>query len=79
MSIRLSDTHRLARGILIAANHSECGCLEYLDDSPAAIRAHHQFAYREVLAGKRDGKSLWRELKASNQYGVTRGPLAVIA
>jgi hypothetical protein len=24
----LPDTHRLARGILIAANHSECGCLE---------------------------------------------------
>ena len=35
--------------------------------------------YREVIAGERDGKSLWRELKASNQYGVTRGPLAVIA
>jgi hypothetical protein len=24
----LPDIHRLARGILIAANHSECGCLE---------------------------------------------------
>ena len=34
--------------------------------------------YREVLAGDRDGKSLWHKLKASNQYGVTRGPLAVI-
>ena len=27
---RLPDTHRLARGILIAANLSECGCLEPL-------------------------------------------------
>jgi hypothetical protein len=30
-SRELPDTHRLARGILIAANHSECGecgCLE---------------------------------------------------
>ena len=49
-----------------------------LDDSPAAIRRIISL-YREVLAGKRDGKSLWRELKASNQYGVTRGPLAVSA
>jgi hypothetical protein len=26
----LPDTHRLARGILIAANHSEWGCLLYM-------------------------------------------------
>jgi hypothetical protein len=52
--------------------------IEFLDDSPTAIRRIISL-YREVLAGKRDGKSLWRELKASNQYGVTRGPLAVIA
>lgn len=52
--------------------------IEFLDDSPAAIERTITL-YREVIAGERDGKSLWRELKASNQYGVTRGPLAVIA
>ena len=34
--------------------------------------------YQDVIAGRRDGKSLWRELKATNQYGVTRGALAVL-
>jgi U32 family peptidase len=51
--------------------------IEFLDDSPATVKRVITL-YREVLAGERDGKSLWRELKASNQYGVTRGPLAVI-
>ena len=52
--------------------------IEFLDDSPAAVERTITL-YREVIAGEREGKSLWRELKASNQYGVTRGPLAVIA
>jgi U32 family peptidase len=52
--------------------------IEFLDDSPAAVERTIAL-YREVIAGEREGKALWRELKASNQYGVTRGPLAVIA
>ncbi len=51
--------------------------IEFLDDSPEAVERTIAL-YREVLAGSRDGKSLWRELKAANQYGVTRGPLAVV-
>ncbi len=51
--------------------------IEFLDDSPAAVERTITL-YREVIAGKREGKALWRELKASNQYGVTRGPLAVL-
>ena len=31
--------------------------------------------YRDVLEGKNDGRALWRELRASNTMGVTRGPL----
>ena len=34
--------------------------------------------YRDALEGRRDAKGLWRELRASNQYGVTRGSLSVI-
>ena len=52
--------------------------IEFLDDSPATVERTITL-YREVIAGEREGKSLWRELKASNQYGVTRGPLAVLA
>jgi len=32
-------------------------------------------AYRDLVAGSRDGETLWREVKASNEFGVTRGPL----
>ena len=51
--------------------------IELLDDEPAAVKRVITL-YQEVIAGRRDGKSLWRELKATNQYGVTRGALAVI-
>jgi putative protease len=51
--------------------------IEFLDDSTAAVERTVRL-YRETLRGRRDGKTLWRDLKASNQYGVTRGPLAII-
>jgi U32 family peptidase len=51
--------------------------IELLDDEPAAVKRVISL-YQEVIAGHRDGKSLWRELKATNQYGVTRGALAVL-
>jgi putative protease len=56
---------------------ARCFRIELLDDDPKA--AERTIAlYQEVIAGRRDGKSLWRELKATNQYGVTRGALAVL-
>ena len=33
-------------------------------------------SYQSLLRGERDGDSLWRELKAQSQLGVTRGTLA---
>jgi putative protease len=33
-------------------------------------------AYQALLAGKREGADLWRELRAQSQLGVTRGTLA---
>lgn len=32
-------------------------------------------SYRDALEGRRDGATLWGELRASNIFGVTRGPL----
>jgi putative protease len=32
-------------------------------------------AYRDVLGGQGDGERLWKDLRASNLLGVTRGPL----
>jgi putative protease len=51
--------------------------IEFLDeDAPSVERILG--LYRDVLEGRRDAKKLWRDLKATGQYGVTRGPLAVL-
>jgi putative protease len=34
--------------------------------------------YQDALAGRRDAKTLWKALKATGNYGVTRGQLTVI-
>ena len=51
--------------------------VEFLDDDPASV-SRTLGLYSDALAGRRDVKHLWRELKAANRYGVTRGPLAVL-
>jgi putative protease len=51
--------------------------IEFLDDSPDAV-AQTIRLYRDALEGRREPRTLWRELKASSQYGVTRGALAIL-
>ncbi len=51
--------------------------VEFLDEEPAAVR-NILTLYQDALANRRDARGLWKELKASNQYGVTRGALAVL-
>jgi putative protease len=51
--------------------------VEFLDDSPNDI-ARILDLYRGAISGRLNAKNLWRELKATNQYGVTRGQLAVL-
>jgi putative protease len=51
--------------------------IEFLDDDPAAVERIIRI-YRDVLSARRDAKTAWRDLKASSQYGVTRGPLNVL-
>ena len=46
--------------------------IEFLDEDAASVERIIGL-YRDALAGRRDAKKLWRELKATNQYGVTRG------
>lgn len=51
--------------------------VEFLDEGPAAVQ-NILSLYQDALANRRDARQLWRELKASNQYGVTKGALAVL-
>jgi U32 family peptidase len=51
--------------------------IEFLDDEPASVqRIVH--LYQDAIAGRRAARDLWRELKATSQYGVTRGSLTVL-
>src|SRR5581483_5313744 len=51
--------------------------IEFLDDDPAAV-SRTLSLYAEALSGRRDARTLWKDLKALNRYGVTRGQLAVL-
>ncbi len=51
--------------------------IEFLDDSPSDVTRIIGL-YREALAGRREGKNLYRDLKATSKYGVTRGALAIL-
>ena len=51
--------------------------IEFLDDDARVACADHR-PLPGRLEGRREAKTLWRELKATNQYGVTRGPLTVL-
>jgi putative protease len=48
--------------------------IDLLRDSPAEAAALVD-RYRRVLSGEDDGRAAWRQLKALNQIGVTRGTL----
>jgi U32 family peptidase len=49
--------------------------VEFLHESPAEV-LRTLASYRQLLRGEISGPDLWRELKAHNQLGVTRGTLA---
>jgi putative protease len=51
--------------------------VEFLDDEPEAV-LRTLGLYGDALAGRRDAGPLWKELRASSRYGVTRGPLAIL-
>ena len=64
----------LPRFIARGARHLR---VEFLDDTPESVTKIIGL-YRDAIEGRRDAKGLWRELKATNQYGVTRGALAIV-
>lgn len=48
--------------------------VELLNEAPEAAKALIR-GYQELLEDRGDGERLWRDLRASNLLGVTRGPL----
>ena len=52
--------------------------LEFVDESPETVR-DVVMNYQSALAGQMDAKSLWKRVKATNQYGLTRGTLQIVS
>jgi len=48
--------------------------IDLLRETPAQVQPLIE-QYRRVLAGEGDGRTVWRQLRALNQLGVTRGTL----
>lgn len=61
----------------LLARHSRHLRIEFLDEGPEAV-ARTISLYSEAIAGRTDTRSLWRELKATSRYGVTRGSLSIL-
>jgi putative protease len=51
--------------------------VEFLDESAETVGATVAL-YAEAIEGRRDPRSLWRELRATSRYGITRGQLAIV-
>ncbi len=51
--------------------------VEFLDETAAEVERIAAL-YRQAIGSSRDSRTLWRDLRASSQYGVTRGSLAVL-
>ena len=49
--------------------------IELLRDAPASETARLLGLYTDLLAGRIDGPTVWKSLKAENRVGVTRGTL----
>jgi len=49
--------------------------IEFVDESPPQVIDAIE-KYDQLLKGKITGEQIWRELRAVNQLGVTRGQLA---
>jgi len=62
----------------LAATGAASFRLEFVDESPSTVREVVE-AYRDALAGRLEPRNLWRRVKASNQYGLTRGSLQIVS
>jgi putative protease len=51
--------------------------LEFLHEKPETVLKTMN-VYRDVLAEKKDPKHAWREIRANNQFGLTRGTLRLL-
>jgi putative protease len=69
-----SAAEHLSTLVALGARHFR---IEFLGEEADSVRRILGL-YRDATEGRRDPRGLWRDLKATSQYGVTRGQLAVL-
>ena len=69
-----SAAEYLPRFINLGTKHLR---VEFLNDTPNSVLRTIGL-YRDLLAGRCDAAKLWRELRATSKYGVTRGALNIL-
>ncbi len=52
--------------------------VEFVDEPSEVVRST-VVEYQSALAGSIDSKTLWRRVRATNQYGLTRGTLQIVS
>ena len=52
--------------------------LEFVDESPETVR-DVVMNYQSAMSGQLDPRALWKRVKATNQYGLTRGTLQIVS
>jgi putative protease len=73
-SVPQSAAEFLPRMLALGLRHFR---VEFVRESAAQTRALLD-QYRRVLCGEENGRDLWRQLRALNQLGVTRGTLQLV-
>lgn len=52
--------------------------LEFVDEPPDVVR-ETVMNYQSAMSGTMDPRTLWRRVRATNQYGLTRGTLQIVS
>jgi putative protease len=70
-SLAQTGAEHVSRLVGLGARHFR---IEFLNETPGQV-AETISTYRQLLEGRINGSQVWRELKALNQLGVTRGQI----
>jgi putative protease len=70
-SLAQTGAEHVSRLVGLGARHFR---IEFLNETPGQV-AETISTYRQLLEGRITGSQVWRELKALNQLGVTRGQI----
>ena len=73
-AVAQSAAEYLPRMLTLGTRHLR---VEFLEETGEQVTRTVEL-YSQAISGEREARSIWRELKATSRYGVTRGALALL-